>query len=317
MRHNFKRIVILFLVLGLVVGTISVMLYQWNQMRNANSKKDDEKTEEVTELPDDLAEREALYQQAYPEMDPAEVHRRVLMNLDKKPYDDAHQIQNPGSMTILVNKYHYLSSSYEPEDLTTLISNPNIYMREEAAKAMDRLISGAAEQGFNITVLSGYRSWQDQKKIYESVRKTDGAEIADGYWSRPGFSESQTGLSADIMLGNSPDDLNSILYDPNYQWVIDHLADYGFVLRFDDGKQDYTLILPQSFHIRYVGGKAAREMKNGNLCLEEYLILPLLEAEKEESEEAKEEEPKEEPVEEPTEPVEEQPLEELAEQPVE
>lgn len=317
MRQRLKRLIILFLVIGLVVGTISVMLYQWNQMRNNNAKKEDP-VEEKTEVPEDTTEREAIYQQAYPEMDPAEVHRRVLMNLDKKPYDEAHQIQNPGSMTILVNKYHYLSSSYEPEDLTSLISNPEIYLREEAAKAMDRLISGAAEQGFKINVLSGYRSWEDQKRIYEAVRRVDGPEIADGYWARPGFSESQTGLSADISLDNSQDDLNSIYFDPNYQWVVDHLADYGFVLRYDEAKQDYTLMLPQSFHIRYVGGKAARDMKNNSWCLEEYVIQPMLESDKqdENTEEKQEGQPVEEPTEEPKEPVEE-PLEELAEEPVE
>ena len=52
--------------------------------------------------------------------------------------------------------------------------------------------------------------------------------------------------------------------------VHERLADYGFILRYPEGKEDITGYAYEPWHIRYVGKEAAKEMYEQNLTLEEY-----------------------------------------------
>ena len=83
--------------------------------------------------------------------------------------------------------------------------------------------------------------------------------------------EHQTGLSVDIRMDNDTSDLDAVRSHPSYSWLLEHMHEYGFILRYPDDKEDYTLIAPESWHLRYVGVDAATKIHENQWCLEEYL----------------------------------------------
>jgi len=94
----------------------------------------------------------------------------------------------------------------------------------------------------------------------------EGLKQADTFSARPGYSEHQTGLTIDC---NTIDD--AFGQTEEAVWLADHCADYGFIIRFPDGKEDITGYQYEPWHIRYVGVDIAREIMSKGLCLEEYL----------------------------------------------
>ena len=119
-----------------------------------------------------------------------------------------------------------------------------------------------------------------QKRLYErQVQKqknagysdTKAREVAATIVKRPGQSEHNTGLAAD--LGGSGDySLNqSFERTAAYRWLIEHCADYGFILRFPKDKEAVTGVIYEPWHYRYVGKDAAQEIFNRDITLEEYL----------------------------------------------
>lgn len=86
-------------------------------------------------------------------------------------------------------------------------------------------------------------------------------------WVNPvGYSEHQTGLAMDI----NADGVNST-GEEVYTWLKEHAWEYGFILRYPDGKTDITGTDYEPWHYRYVGKDAAKEIYKKGLCLEEYL----------------------------------------------
>ena len=57
-----------------------------------------------------------------------------------------------------------------------------------------------------------------------------------------------------------------------YRWLQEHGAEYGFILRYPDGKTDITGTDYEPWHYRYVGKEAARVIHQQGLCLEEYVL---------------------------------------------
>ena len=83
--------------------------------------------------------------------------------------------------------------------------------------------------------------------MYESYCETYGWQQADTFSARPGYSEHQTGLTIDC---NTIDD--AFGQTEEAVWLADHCADYGFIIRFPDGKEDITGYQYEPWHIRYV-----------------------------------------------------------------
>ena len=88
-----------------------------------------------------------------------------------------------------------------------------------------------------------------------------------------GHSEHQTGLCCDITDYYHEIKNDAIAEIATVQWLGEHCADYGFVLRFPQDKRDITHVMGESWHFRYVGVEAAHYMTDNNLCLEEFLSL--------------------------------------------
>ena len=159
---------------------------------------------------------------------------------------------------MVVNKKHKLPADYNPGE------NPT------AGEKVRELIQKMQELGFSISnQYSGFRSYEYQTQLYQNYVNKDGKEAADTYSARPGYSEHQTGLAFDILngtgglLGENPQDEKAI------EWLHSHAHEYGFIVRFQEGKEAITGYQAEAWHLRYVGD-IAEKIYTSNLTLEEY-----------------------------------------------
>ena len=154
-----------------------------------------------------------------------------------------------------------------------LIANKSYSLPADFAPGLDstcynqfcKLSSAAAQEGLNIYLSSGFRSYDYQAQIYNNYCARDGQAAADTYSARPGHSEHQTGLAIDV---NQIDD--SFIGTPEAIWLENHCHEFGFILRYPQGKQDITGYQYESWHIRYVGTDLATQIHASGLTLEEY-----------------------------------------------
>ena len=103
-------------------------------------------------------------------------------------------------------------------------------------------------------------SYETQTKLYQDYVNQDGKAAADRYSARPGYSEHQTGLAFDV-IGTDGD---LVTEEKAAQWLLDHAADYGFVVRYLKGKEKETGYMAEEWHLRYVG-KEAKEIAESGL----------------------------------------------------
>ena len=167
---------------------------------------------------------------------------------------DHYSVQGKYDEIVIANKHYPLSKDYNPGE------NPT------AKAELLKLIAAMQEAGFPISDhYSGFRSYETQTQLYQEYVNKDGKAEADRYSARPGYSEHQTGLAFDL-IGTDGD---LVTEEKAAQWLLDHAADYGFVVRYLKGKEKETGYMAEEWHLRYVG-KEAKEIAASGLSLEEY-----------------------------------------------
>ena len=167
---------------------------------------------------------------------------------------DYYSVQGKYDEIIIANKHYPLSKDYNPGE------NPT------AKAELLKLIAAMQEAGFPISDhYSGFRSYETQTQLYQDYVNKDGKAEADRYSARPGYSEHQTGLAFDL-IGTDGD---LVTEEKAAQWLLDHAADYGFVVRYLKGKEKETGYMAEEWHLRYVG-KEAKDIVASGLSLEEY-----------------------------------------------
>ena len=153
-------------------------------------------------------------------------------------------------------------------------------MDKRAAPAMREMIQVAKEDGVELMLCSAYRSVEKQQQLFDRSQQAymaQGMSEEEAYAKTatetaiPGTSEHQTGLAADIVTPTYQMLDAGFADTPAGQWLSEHAAEYGFVLRYPQDKQEVTGIIYESWHYRFVGKTHAKLMKESGLCLEEYL----------------------------------------------
>lgn len=194
------------------------------------------------------------------------------IDLSNKWYKDIKLVNNPNSLTVLVNKNNQLLSSYVPNDLITIdnkYSNENKLLRKEAAKAFEKLSYDASKSNYRIVAVSAYRSYDYQKDLFNHYVKTKGLDYALRCSAKAGFSEHQTGLSIDVEGSNR--DYDNFEDSNEFEWMTKNAHKYGFIIRYPKGKEKVTGFKYEPWHYRYVGKKVAKCIYESDLTLEEYL----------------------------------------------
>lgn len=193
--------------------------------------------------------------------------------------DENGVVVNTQDYDVVVNKVRALPSDYIPDDLVklqvpTCLANPEVnQLREIAADSLEELFAEAKTQGYNLVARSGYRSYQTQKALYNSIVRNKGQAYADKYSAKPGTSEHQTGLAIDITCPVVSNQLISGFGDIDEGiWVKENAHKFGFVIRYPQGKKDIVGYEYEPWHLRYVGIQLATKIYDSGLTVEEYFI---------------------------------------------
>lgn len=171
---------------------------------------------------------------------------------------------------ILVNKENSLDKNYIPNNLVMINDidyiirkNEPILLEETAYRYLNLLFSDAESHELSLTVFSGYRSYEKQKKLWNN-------NPDEYYVAKPGFSEHQTGLCVDISTRNTGLTIN-FKYTKEYIFLKENAYKYGFILRYPENKEVITGYNFEPWHYRFVGVENAKEIYNKKISLEEYL----------------------------------------------
>lgn len=144
---------------------------------------------------------------------------------------------------------------------------------ERIIEPMTNFIEAARAEGLSVYLSSGYRDYATQNYLYQRKIGQYGEEVAKTIVAPPGTSEHQTGLACDITDRYYEFKDSSLENTELYQWMSQHCQEYGFIVRFPNGKGDITGIIYEPWHFRYVGVEAATYIMENDLCLEEFLAL--------------------------------------------
>ena len=178
-----------------------------------------------------------------------------------------------GSLAQLVNKNHSIPADYVPGDLVwvNLPSTRDTQLRADAAQHLIQLFNGASAQGLTLYCSSGYRSYATQSALYQWNVEMYGAAGAELVSARPGMSEHQLGLAMDVTSATVDFDLiESFGATAEGQFIRDHAHEYGFIVRYPQGKTNITGYAYEPWHLRYLGVPVATTIHNSGKTMEEF-----------------------------------------------
>ncbi len=179
-----------------------------------------------------------------------------------------HFFASTGKYVLLVNHKIPVPTDYETE----IVNIENVQISQTALAALQEMLAAARAEGHPCSMTSGYRARYVQQAIWDRNVRTN-MEAGCSYSTAcaitaktvmtPGHSEHQTGLAIDFH-----DSQRSSI-----QWLQENCWDYGFILRYPPVKTQFTDIVYEPWHYRYVGKELALELKELGLCLEEYMQM--------------------------------------------
>lgn len=160
------------------------------------------------------------------------------------------------------------------------VGNTSFQMQPEAAQQLARLLNDGKAQGLDLVIRSTYRSHEQQQANFnrklntylaQGLSQETAAEYTRASIATPGHSEHETGLAADVASSGGRVLGPWFAQTPEYAWLIAHCAEYGFILRYPENRQDVTGVYYEPWHYRYVGADYAADIAASGLTLEEYL----------------------------------------------
>jgi zinc D-Ala-D-Ala carboxypeptidase len=198
---------------------------------------------------------------------------------DYTPSSTLHIIhQEMNDITILVNRFYTLPSTYVPSDLVDLksldSSHPSATLREEAAQAFMKLRQAVKHDlGITIEARSAYRSYQTQERLFNRYAQKDGFLKANTYSALPGQSEHQTGLAFDA--SEYHDSYLNFKASKAYPYLKEHAFKFGFIERYPQSASHITGYIYEPWHWRYVGVELATTLHQESLTLDEFVLNSL------------------------------------------
>ena len=173
---------------------------------------------------------------------------------------------------ILVNASYPVRPDYCPKLVQVESNYAQIQLEQKTAAVLNGVLKAICANG-RILPVSGYRTMEEQKEIYADSLQENGTEFTEKYVALSGHSEHQTGLAID--LGLKKEVIDFIRPDFPYEGICESFrrraVKYGFVERYEKGKEAVTGIAHEPWHFRYVGYPHSEIMKEQNLALEEYI----------------------------------------------
>ncbi|MBO5130462.1 MAG: D-alanyl-D-alanine carboxypeptidase family protein [Oscillospiraceae bacterium] len=198
-----------------------------------------------------------------------------ITEIDGKLY----HFSSNGQYIPLVNPWNYVPGDYTVE-LAPIAENHQV--ASIALADFEEMIRACEDAGLDPAVCSSYRTQEYQELLYSrkvafytarGYAEEEAKTLAGRSVAVPGTSEHQLGLALDI-IDNGNWNLNeSQAHTATQKWLMEHSWEYGWILRYPDGKSDITGIIFEPWHYRYVGREVAAEIHELDVCLEEYLQM--------------------------------------------
>ena len=187
--------------------------------------------------------------------------------------------RNGDDLLVLVNKQYKLPSSYAPKDLVKASKSgirrgENYYLRNIVIPDLTRMITDAKLEGVDLSIVSGYRSYQTQIDTYNYWLKMNNGNtnLVDTFSARAGHSQHQLGTVIDFSTNEIRDKLGDEFSNTKAsKWLSQNAYKYGFVISYPKGYENITGYKHESWHYRYIGVENAQNMINLGKILELYL----------------------------------------------
>lgn len=194
---------------------------------------------------------------------------------------DCISLEDPARIWVVINKTRpYDPIDYRPyalvlpDDVRSLEGGS---LRPDAASALTDLVNAARSGGAGeIAMESGFRSYSTQQSSYGRQVAGRGVAEADLVSARPGFSEHQSGITADVVAcAGGCGTLDELAASPQGAWLLEHAWEFGWIVRYEDGQTETTGYLPEPWHLRFIGQELARSYHHGGWhTLEDFFGLP-------------------------------------------
>lgn len=181
----------------------------------------------------------------------------------------------------LVNRDEKITKKYEPANMVKpdvptnkKSQQEHIYMRQEAAEALEALFAAASEEcGYTLLAVSGYRTFGEQSLLFQ--QKVDAVGSKEKAWrtvAPAGASEHQLGLAMDVVSENYRNLNRKFLETEEGQWLNDNCARFGYIIRYRKEWSDITGYAAEPWHIRYLGVNHALAVTALSIPYETYAL---------------------------------------------
>ena len=184
-------------------------------------------------------------------------------------------IQSAGSLWVVVNKQRPLNPiRYVPKPLANVNGVP---LAKDAAAALRLMAADMKKAGAGTLWLnSGYLSFDTQTQVHARQVARLGKVAGERLAARPGYSEHQTGLAADVSaIGQGCAIQVCFSKTKAGRWLAANSWQYGWILRYPDGQTRVTGYQFEPWHFRYVGVELATDYQSkGSKTLEAFWNLP-------------------------------------------
>jgi len=160
------------------------------------------------------------------------------------------------------SKVSFLNEHYAPEKVTEIASmfrfktDEPEYIHSKISRRLNNLLEDAQENSISLLVVSGYRSFDEQKSL-KSAYSVQYGFGANAFSADQGYSEHQLGTTVDFTTTELGGGLNGFETSKAYAWLIEHAHEYGFVLSYP---KDNVYYIFEPWHWRFVGEKLADDL---------------------------------------------------------
>jgi zinc D-Ala-D-Ala carboxypeptidase len=174
----------------------------------------------------------------------------------------------------LVDTRYRLPRIYVPPGLRPISKagfKGSLLVRGELIDDLAALREAAARNGTPIDIVATYRSYDEQKSLFERRIRDLGRAQALAKTARPGHSEHQLGTAVDVKSAGQRDVTEIWDRTPTGRWVTSNAWRFGFVQSYPRGLEGATCYGNEPWHYRYFGRTLAAEIHRSRMTVREFL----------------------------------------------
>lgn len=213
---------------------------------------------------------------AQSETEKTESEKRNGSRPDTSAEQTAADIDSNSSLLRIVSPARRIDAGYVPANLTV----PDVPMyqtqmlRSDAAEALEEMFAAAAADGYDLYLISGYRSYDYQTGLWDYYSDYYGSDYTERMDARPGGSEHQLGLSVDIGTTDNVCRLDVCFGDTGaFAWLQNNSYKYGYIERYPADGEEATGIMYSPWSFRYTGRETAEKLYSAGQTMEEYFHI--------------------------------------------